>query len=404
MAMHANILGCAQTVADFLKLNEDDVNIIMPPLYHATALHADLAPSVLLGNKCVIMEAFDPKEAIRLIAREKVTWAAAAPVMYWFIMQQPEFARHDLSTFKKVGFGGHASSDTFIRALMDKLSPVAAVNAGSVSEHTATGFALPTEDALRKITSCGLATSGTEIALFDDDGNEITGYNMIGEVAYKGQQTNAGYWEDPEATGRTFRKDGYVLSGDWAKIDEEGYLWLLDRKKDMIVRGGQNVYCIEVENKIYLLDKVLSVGVVGVPDHLFSERIKAVIRLKPGQTSSVEEIREHCSKYLAPYEVPEYVVFVNNIPANPSGKILKARLRELWGEEAGDVEKFKSFCGSMYPKLMDLPIIQYEGKSVTPRQVLRQIEEDTESGRELMAVVGQEGVIGLLKPDEARFR
>ena len=124
------------------------------------------------------------------------------------------------------------------------------VNGGSVSESTALGFALPTEDAIRKITSCGLATPNTDIAIFDDDGNEVTTPNVIGEVAYRGQQTNAGYWDEPGKTAEVFRSDGFVLSGDWAKIDEEGYLWLLDRKKDMVVRGGQNVYCIEVENKL----------------------------------------------------------------------------------------------------------------------------------------------------------
>jgi len=118
---------------------------------------------------------------------------------------------------------------------------VAMVNGGSVSESTALGFALPTEDAIRKITS-GLATPNTDIAIFDDDGHEVTAPNVIGEVAYRGQQTNAGYWEEPEKTAEVFRRDGFVLSGDWAKIDDEGYLWLLDRKKDMVVRGGQNVF------------------------------------------------------------------------------------------------------------------------------------------------------------------
>lgn len=404
MALHINILGCAQTVVDMVKLNEDDINIIMPPLYHATALHTDMAPSVLLGNKCVIMEAFDPREAIRLIEREKATWAVAAPIMLWFIMQSPEFAMHDLSSLKKIAFGGHASSETFIRTLMEKFSPVAAVNAGSVSEHTAAGFGLPTEDAIRKITCCGLATPSTEITLFDDEGGEIPEFNKIGEVAYKGQQTNAGYWEDPGATSQAFRKDGYVLSGDWARIDEEGYLWLLDRKKDMIVRGGQNVYCIEVENKIYLLDKVLSVGVVGVPDHIFAERIKAVIRLKPGETATIEEIREHCGKHLAPYEIPEYVVFVSNIPTNPSGKTLKSRLVDLWGGGGTEVDVFRSYCGSMHEKLTALPIIKLRDEFITPRDALKHLDEDTDTGREIKAIIGSEGVVGLLKPDEARFR
>ena len=284
MAMHINALGCAQNVVIAAKgLDETDVNLCMPPLYHNTAVYADFLPALLSGGKCVIMAAFAPLDAIKLIEAERATWAVAAPIMLWMMMNHPEFRNHDCSTLKKILFGGHASSETFISQLNKEFAPIAMVNAGSVSESTAVGFALPTEDAIRKITSCGLATPNTDIAIFDDSGNEIVEPNVIGEVAYRGQQTNAGYWEEPGKTAEVFRRDGFVLSGDWAKIDEEGYLWLLDRKKDMVVRGGQNVYCIEVENKLYLHPKVLRAAVVGVPDHVFSERLKAVVVLKPGR-------------------------------------------------------------------------------------------------------------------------
>lgn len=409
MAMHINAMGCAQAVMDAGKgLSGDDVNICMPPLYHNTAVYTDFMPALVSGGKCVVMSSFNPLDAIKLIEQQQATWAVAAPIMLWMMMNHPEFHEHDCSSFKKILFGGHASSEAFINQLAREFSPVAMVNGGSVSESTALGFSLPTEDALRKITSCGLATPNSEIAIFDDDGSELTAPNTIGEVAYKGQQTNAGYWDAPGKTAEVFRTDGYVLSGDWAKLDEDGYLWLLDRKKDMVVRGGQNVYCIEVENKLYLHEKILSAAAVGVPDHVFSERLKAVIVPMPGQTITSEEIRAHCGKHLAHYEVPEYVVFAKAIQTNPAGKTLKQPLVEIWGEpeDAEDkvLAKFRAFCTSMPVDLMDLEHLKLDDLPMTPRAALRDLEGGTDSGRKLRLVIEEQGIVQLLKPRESRFR
>ncbi|MGL4810038.1 MAG: long-chain fatty acid--CoA ligase, partial [Giesbergeria sp.] len=232
MAMHINATGCARNIVTAAKgLGVDDINLCMPPLYHNTAVYTDFMPALLTGGKCVVMSAFAPLDAIKLVERERATWAVAAPIMLWLMMNHPDFSRHDCRSLKKILFGGHAASETFINQLKASFEPVAMVNGGSVSESTALGFALPTEDAIRKITSCGLATAICDIAIFDDEGHEVTTPNVIGEVAYRGQQTNAGYWDEPGKTAEVFRKDGFVLSGDWAKIDDEGYLWLLDRKK-----------------------------------------------------------------------------------------------------------------------------------------------------------------------------
>lgn len=406
MAMHVNALGCARNVVVAARgLDVDDVNLCMPPLYHNTAVYTDFMPALLTGGRCVVMSAFEPLEAIRLIERERVTWAVAAPIMLWMMMNHPEFRRHDCSSLRKILFGGHAASETYIRQLEESFSPIAMVNAGSVSESTAVGFALPTEDAIRKITSCGLASPNTEIAIFDDEGNEVTAPDVIGEVAYRGQQTNAGYWDEPAKTAEVFRRDGFVLSGDWAKIDEEGYLWLLDRKKDMIVRGGQNVYCIEVENKIYLHPAVLRAAVVGVPDHVFSERLKAVVVPKPGHPLTGQQVREHCAALLARYEVPEYVVFGRTLPANAAGKTLKPPLVDFWGDVDGDTgSRFAAFCASMPPELLDLPHLRVDGEPVTPRAALASLEEDGALWRRIAAIVDRDGIVALTRPDEARFR
>ena len=409
MAMHINAAGCARAVMDAAKgLGPDDINICMPPLYHNTAVYTDFMPALMSGGKTIVLASFNPLEAIKLIERERATWAVAAPIMLWMMMNHPEFRSHDCTTLKKIVFGGHASSETFINQLHESFAPIAMVNGGSVSESTALGFALPTEDALRKITSCGLATPNSEIAIFDEDGNEIREPNLIGEVAYKGQQTNAGYWREPGKTSEVFRKDGYVLSGDWAKFDVDGYLWLLDRKKDMIVRGGQNVYCIEVENKLFMHPKILRAAVVGVPDHVFSERVKAVVVLKPDQEMSCSEIREHCEKYLAHYEIPEYVVFANAIATNPAGKTLKAPLVDFWGEsdERKDpaLAKFGNFCAAMPSALLDREQLKMGGLAITPRAALKDLQDDTERGRQLKRMISEKGLVELLKPNKSRFR
>lgn len=409
MAMHINAAGCAEALVDILKgLGPEDVNACLPPLYHNTAVYVDFMPALFTGGKCVILAAFNPLDAIKLIEREKPTWAVAAPIMLWMMMNHPEFKDHDCSSLRKFAFGGHASSETFIKQLQQTFQPIAIVNAGSVSESTALGFALPTEDAIRKITSCGLATPNSEIAIFDDDGNEIIEPEVIGEVAYKGQQTNAGYWEEPQRTSEVFRKDGYVLSGDWAKLDRDGYLWLLDRKKDMIVRGGQNVYCIEVENKLYLHDKVLRAAVVGVPDHVFSERIKAVIVTKPGTTITRDEIRAHCEAHLAPYERPEYIVFAQAIATNPAGKTLKPPLVDFWCELEGNagsaLRAFAAFCESMAEGLGAREQLRLEGAPMTPIAALDELKRQTPTGERLARAIDEGGVVALLKPNEARFR
>jgi long-chain acyl-CoA synthetase len=406
MAMHINALGCAQNIINASNdLGREDINICMPPLYHNTAVYTDFLPALVSGGKCVIMSAFAPLDALKLIELEKVTWAVAAPIMLWMMMNHAEFSRFNVASLKKILFGGHAASETYIKQLHQCFSPTVMINGGSVSESTALGFALPTEDALRKITSCGLSTPNTDIAIFDEYGREVTQPNVIGEVAYRGQQTNAGYWNEPAKTAEVFRKDGFVLSGDWAKIDEEGYLWLLDRKKDMVVRGGQNVYCIEVENKLYLHPAVLRAAVVGVPDHVFSERLKAVLVLKPGYQVSPDDMRAHCQQHLAAYEVPEYIVFATALPTNAAGKTLKPPLIDFWAEAGVTAQdQLAAFIQSMPAALLAIPHFRFEGQPLSPIQAQTEMLQGTPQGGRFTLWVAEHGLASLMKPDESRFR
>jgi long-chain acyl-CoA synthetase len=161
----------------------------------------------------------------------------------------------------------------------------------------------------------------------DEKGNESP-INESGELWFKGPAICKGYWNNPEGTKETFT-NGWLHTGDVGKVDEDGYLFLLDRKKDMIIRGGENIYCIEVENVLYSNPKVGEAAVVGVPDKIFGEQVKAVLVLRPGQIATAEEIQNFCRRHLADYKVPKYVEFTDGLPRNPSGKVVKSLLREV---------------------------------------------------------------------------
>ena len=403
--MHTNALGCSFAAEDVFNLESDDVMLCMAPLFHNTAVYANFIPSLLIGFKMVVMEEFVPSEANQLIEMEEVTGSVSAPVMYWFMMNDPSSEEYDLSTMSKFGYGGHAPSESFIEELEETFSPEVSVNAGSISENTALGIGRPTEDVKEKTMSLGLATPNTEIALFDEDGEEITEPNEVGEIAYKGQQTTKGYLNSPEKTKKAFRDDGYVLSGDFAEFDEDGYIYLLDRKKDMIARGGQNVYCVEVENVLYKHDGVLSAAVMGVPDHVFAERVKAIVRPKPGRELSPDEIREHCNQHLASYESPEYVVIMEDeIPTNPAGKTLKHELVDEWNT-ADDAENpalasLEAYMQSLPDDLRDKGMFKTAPNDdlITPEAARSDRKSESSAGDAIRDVIADQGIVGLLEP------
>jgi acyl-CoA synthetase (AMP-forming)/AMP-acid ligase II len=183
----------------------------------------------------------------------------------------------------------------------------------------------PYADTLRKIKAAGKLLALGEAKIVDDHENELP-RGSAGEILLKGAKVFKGYWKRPEATKETM-VDGWLHTGDIGKIDDEGFLYIMDRKKDMINRGGEKIFSLEVENLIFNYPKVLEVAVVGVPDSVLGEAVKAVIALKQGETATQEEIRKFCAEHLADYKVPKFVEFVASLPRNPAGKVVKAELR-----------------------------------------------------------------------------
>jgi long-chain acyl-CoA synthetase len=326
MLCHRNLICNGMTAAHIMQVKPETKQMILTPLFHASALHSQLISSVLMASSSVIMKEFKTKESLELMDQEKVTILIAVPTMYWFWVTFPEFDRYDLSSIEMTLSGAAPAAPELIKLMAEKFPRSKFINGGGQTESTSFTFALPPEAALKKLGSIGWATPCNEIIVVDEQGRELP-VNEMGELWFKGPAVCKGYWNKPEQTRETIT-NGWLHTGDVGKVDEDGYLFLLDRKKDMIIRGGENIYCIEVENALYSHPKVLEAAVVGVPDKIFGEQVKAVLVLKPGESATEEEIRQFCFQHLADYKVPKFVKFTDALPRNPGGKVVKARLRE----------------------------------------------------------------------------
>jgi len=328
MLTHCNVVNTAIACARVFNATVDDVDLIMVPLFHVTGLFTQLSQTLYLGGTSVLMRTFKADAAMAIIEKEHATLSISVPTIYWLMLVSPSFSKYRLDSFSKIVYGGAPAAPELVQQLAEAFPGASLINAGGLTEGTSLQYALPPDVALRKAGSVGLPTPCTEYRLADEQGVDVPN-GEVGELILKGAGIAKGYWEDMDNTKRAF-KDGWLYTGDLAKADDEGYLWFMDRKKDMIIRGGENIYSVEVENVLYAFPKTLEAAVVGVPDKIFGEQVKAYVVLKEGQTASEEEIRNYCAKHLADYKVPKYILFLNEpLPRNPGGKVKKEVLRAL---------------------------------------------------------------------------
>ena len=326
MLSHCNVVGTAIACARVFEADKEDVDFVMVPLFHVTGLFTQLSQTLYLGGTTVLMRRFKADDALALIEKERVTLSISVPTIYWLMLISPNFSKYRLDSFRKIIYGGAPASPELIHQLSKAFPGATLINAGGLTEGTSLQYALPAGDALRKAGSVGFATPCTEYRIVDTNGVD-TAPGTVGELVLKGAGIAKGYWEDPENTAATF-KEGWLYTGDLAKVDTDGYLWFMDRRKDMIIRGGENIYSVEVENILYAYPKTLEAAVVGIPDRIFGEQVMAFVVLKEGETSSKDEIRAFCSKHLADYKVPKYIEFLQEpLPRNPGGKVQKEILR-----------------------------------------------------------------------------
>jgi long-chain acyl-CoA synthetase len=305
------------------------VTLLVVPLFHVTGCSATLCPTIALGAKLVLMRRWDAEGAMKLIQDEKVNGTGGVPTIAWQLIEHPARANYDLSSLESVTYGGAPSAPELVRKIVETFPKSIPGNGWGMSETSATFTSHLAEDYENRPDSCGPAAPIGDLKVVDPDGKTL-GVNEVGELWAKGPQVVKGYWNKPEATAQTF-SDGWVKTGDLARLDEEGFCFIIDRAKDMLIRGGENIYCIEVENVLYDHPAVMDAALVGVPHRTLGEEPGAVVTLKPGASATETELRAFVAERLAAFKVPVKVVFwPETLPRNANGKIMKNELKKLF--------------------------------------------------------------------------
>ncbi len=300
--------------------------LLSVPLFHATGCFATMIPNLVAGNKIVLMRRWDPEDALALIERERVTFFGGVPTMVWQVLNSPNFAKYDTSSIRNISYGGAPAPSELVRRIKEHFPTGMPSNGYGLTETSAIAAMNVGDDYVRKPDSVGPPVPVCEVRIIGSDGTDQD-INTPGELWIKGANVIPGYWNNQEATAASF-SNGWLHSGDVAFIDEEGYLHIVDRAKDMLIRGGENVYSPEVEGAIYEHPAVADVAVVGIPDLVLGEEVCAIIQLRPGHSLSEQELKEHVAKRLAHFKVPKYVYFREDaLPRNAAGKLLKRQLK-----------------------------------------------------------------------------
>ena len=312
-------------------------SLLSVPFFHVTGCFAVLNPSLFSGAKLVMMRKWDVIRAFELIEREKIQSAGGVPTIAWQLIEHPARVNYDLSSLESVAYGGAPSAPELVRKLKEVFPKSMSGNGWGMTETCATVTSNGAEDYINRPDSCGAAVPVSELQIRDPaDGVTVLPVGAVGELWANGPQVVKGYWNKPEATAQTF-VDGWVRTGDLAKVDEEGFCFIIDRAKDMLIRGGENIYCIEVENVLYDHPAVMDAALVGIPHRTLGEEPAAVVTLKPGAHATEDELRAHVAERLAAFKVPVKVLFSREtLPRNANGKIMKNELKKLFeAEKAG---------------------------------------------------------------------
>jgi len=303
-------------------------SLVTSPLFHVGGLHSGVCTSMTAGAKLVFpVGRFDPDECMRLIERERISIWGAIPTMLHRVVHSPNLGRYDLSSLRAVSFGGAPTPPETIERARNVL-PVepSFSNAYGLTETHGVATLNGGKDLLGRQTSIGRPIPVLDLKLVDEDGREVPP-GRLGELVIYGPTVTPGYWNRPEATAETVR-EGWLHTGDLGTRDAEGFFFVVDRAKDMILRGGENVYCMEIENCLAEHPAIDEAAIVGVPDREYGERVKAIVRLRPGAVLDAAGVQRHVAAHLAAFKVPEQVEFTERaLPRNPAGKLLKNLLR-----------------------------------------------------------------------------
>jgi long-chain acyl-CoA synthetase len=307
--------------------------LVSVPLFHATGCFAIMIPAMFQGFKLVFQRRWDVDAALGLMEKERVTHFGGVPTIAWQVVEHPKFESFDLSSVESVSYGGAPSAPELVKRIKERFPKASPGQGWGMTETSATAVSNFGEDYELRPASCGVPSATGEARIVSPEGKDLP-VGEVGELWYKGPIVVRGYWMKPGPTGETF-VDGWVKTGDLAKMDSEGFIYIVDRAKDMLIRGGENIYCVEVENALYEHPAVMDAAVVGIPHKTLGEEPGAVVHLKPGQEATEEELRHWVAQRLAAFKVPVKVVFLpETLPRNANGKIMKRDLKDLFEARA----------------------------------------------------------------------
>ncbi len=305
--------------------------LLSVPFFHATGCFSILSPTLVSGGKIVMMYKWEPIRAFELIERERITMAGGVPTIAWQLIEHPARANFDLSSLESVAYGGAPSAPELVRKIVETFPRSQPGQGWGMTETSAAVTGNSAEDYENRPDSCGPAVPVCDLKIVGPDG-AVLPVGEVGELWARGPNIVIGYWNKPEATAQTF-VEGWVKTGDLARLDAEGFCYIIDRAKDMLIRGGENIYCVEVENVLYEHPAVMDAAVVGIPHKTLGEEPGAVVTLKVGADLDERALKAFVAERIAAFKVPVRIVFQREtLPRNANGKVLKTELKKIFAE------------------------------------------------------------------------
>ena len=339
MLTHYNILNNGKTIGDGMKFTKDDRLCITVPFFHCFGLVLAMMACITHGTTMVPVERYSPVPVMNAISVEKCTAVHGVPTMFIAMLEHAQFPQFDFSSLRTGIMAGSPCPIEVMKKVIDKMNMCEIVIVFGQTEASPGCTMTTTSDSLEKrVNTVGRAFPGVECKIIDPDTGETLPADKAGEFCARGYNIMKGYYKMPEATAQAIDKDGWLHSGDLCTVDSEGYYKVVGRIKDMIIRGGENIYPKEIEECLYTNDKISDVQVIGVPSEAYGEEVMACVILKEGETMTEEEVKDFVAARMAKHKVPKYVRFVTSFPTNAAGKIQKFKMRE----EAIEVLKLQS--------------------------------------------------------------
>jgi long-chain acyl-CoA synthetase len=320
---HGNLYAATQVAVDLVELGPETVIFGGLPLFHVFGLTSGLNSAVRQGACLTLLPRFDVAKTLEIIARDQVSVFLGVPTMYAALLHHPGAKEADASSLELCVSGGAAMPVEVLRGFEDTFGCKVLEGYGLSETCAIASFNRP--DRERKPGSIGIPVPGTEMRLVDDDGSPVA-EGEIGEIEVRGPTVMKGYWNREEATADTLTADGWLKTGDMARVDDDGYYFIVDRKKELIIRGGFNVYPREIEEVLYEHPSVREVAVLGVAHESLGEEIAAAVVLREGEQAEAAELRDYVKQRVAAYKYPRHVVFMDELPKGPTGKILKREI------------------------------------------------------------------------------